>query len=311
MPRMSSSSNHQYKSTSPSYSDYSRSSELSASEGGQVSSTSKRSSGKKFKKQHVVKVKYPCEMCGKKVMNMRGHVERMHGGQIETSRVTCGQCDRTILQSNLGKHVLEYHMQEEESVSPPLLSDEDSDSVEFQSHISVYNKKSLVSMADFQDEEPLAEVMTAALNDEVSESASGHQNKKLVLPRLSRMFNRDIVVDQNQNTVEKVVLATVDDKLTNERSINNVVKTMETIHFSIKTRDRDLEGEPVRSLKIKMAPFRTIGRAKRSYGDKLGLAKNKHEELQFMVNGRMLEDDEEVRMLHKKTIFAVGLWFSV
>ena len=59
----------------------------------------------------------------------------------------------------------------------------------------------------------------------------------------------------------------------NEKSINNVVKTMDTIHFWIKTKDRDLAGEQVRSLKIKMAPFRTIGGAKRSYSDKLGLDK--------------------------------------
>ena len=65
-------------------------------------------------------------------------------------KLTCGQCDKVILQSNLGKHVLEYHMGEEESVSPPLVSDEDSELVEFQ----------LVSMTDFQSKEPPAEVMT-------------------------------------------------------------------------------------------------------------------------------------------------------
>ena len=75
-------------------------------------------------------------------------------------KLTCGQCDKVILQSNLGKHVLEYHMGEEESVSPPLVSDEDSDPVEFQSHIQVNKKKSLVSMTDFQSKEPPAEVMT-------------------------------------------------------------------------------------------------------------------------------------------------------
>jgi len=29
-----------------------------------------------------------------------------------------------------------------------------------------------------------------------------------------------------------------------------------------------------------------------------------------MVNGMMLEDEEEVGMLDKKTVFAAGLWFS-
>jgi DNA-directed RNA polymerase subunit RPC12/RpoP len=319
MSRMSQNSNsHQYKSrSSPSYSNSSRSSESSSSAGLQVSSSSKQSAGKKLKKQHVVKVKYKCEMCGKKVMNMRGHVKRMHEGQGEANRITCGQCDKTILQSNLGRHVLEYHMEEEESVSPPLVSDEDSNPVEFQSNPPVNNKKSQrVSMTDLANKEPPSEVTgidnSAVVNDEVSDSASGHQKKKQVLPRLSRMFNRDIVVDLNHNTVEKgdTVLATVDDKVMNDSRIHNVVKNMETIHFWIKTKDRDLEGEQVRSLKIKMAPFRTIGRAKRSYSDKLDLDKNKQEELQFMLEGRMLEDEEEVGMLDNKTIFAAGLWFS-
>ena len=260
----------------------------------------------------MTKVKYPCEMCGKKVLNMRGHVKRMHEEKGQANTITCGQCDKTILQSNLGKHVLEYHMEEEESVSPPLVSDEDSNLVEFQFNLPVNNKKSLVSITDLQIKEPPAEVTGAVVHDEVSDPASGHQKKQLVLPRLSRMFNRDIVVDLNQNTVEKVdaLLATVDDKFTNDCSINDVVKPMETIHFWIKTKERDLEGEQVRSLKIKMAPFRTIGRAKRSYSDKLGLDKNKQGDLQFMLEGRMLEDEEEVGMLNNKTIFALGLWFS-
>ena len=115
MSRMSSNSNSHRSKSSPSYSNYSRSSESSSSADCQVSSSSKQSVGKKLKKQHVVKVKYPCEMCGKKVLNMRGHVKRMHEEQGQANRVTCGQCDKTILQSNLGKHVLEYHMEEEKS----------------------------------------------------------------------------------------------------------------------------------------------------------------------------------------------------
>ena len=273
-----------------------------------------------------MKVKYPCEMCGKKVLNMRGHVKRMHEGQEQANTITCGQCDETILQSSLGKHVLEYHMEEEESLSPPLLSDEDSDpvmeidqpQVEFQS-IPPVRKKSLVPMTDLQTKGPPADVTgndnSDVVNDEVSDPASGHQKNQMVLPRLSRLFNRDIIVDLNLNTVEKVdtVLATGDDKVTkadSNCSIKDVVKPKETIQFCIKTKDRDLEGEQVRSLKIKMPPFRTVRRAKSSYSDKLGLDKNKQEELQFMLEGRILEDEEEVGKLNNKTIFAAGLWFS-
>ena len=86
---------------------------------------------------------------------------------------------------------------------------------------------------------------------------------------------------------------------------------METIQFWIKTKDRSLEGKQIRSMECKMAPFRTVGRAKRRYGDKLGLDKNKQDELQFMLEGRMLRDEEEVGKLTNKTISADGLWFCV
>ena len=86
---------------------------------------------------------------------------------------------------------------------------------------------------------------------------------------------------------------------------------METIQFLIKTKDRSLEGEHIRSMKCKMVPLRTVGSAKRSYSDKLGLDKNKQDELQFMLEGRMLIDEEEVGKLTNKTITADGLWFCV
>ena len=86
---------------------------------------------------------------------------------------------------------------------------------------------------------------------------------------------------------------------------------METIQFLIKTKDRSLEGEHIRNMKCKMVPLRTVGSAKRSYSDKLGLDKNKQDELQFMLEGRMLIDEEEVGKLTNKTITADGLWFCV
>ena len=86
---------------------------------------------------------------------------------------------------------------------------------------------------------------------------------------------------------------------------------METIQFWIKTKDRSLEGEQIRRMKCKMVPLRTVGSAKRSYSDKLGLDKNKQDELQFMLEGRMLIDEEEVGKLTNKTITADGLWFCV
>ena len=75
-----------------------------------------------------IKQKKSCEVCGKKVINMNSHNVRMHGEGTPGFAVPCGQCDRIVVLSALGKHVLEYHMDTEKSRSispPPPLSDEE------------------------------------------------------------------------------------------------------------------------------------------------------------------------------------------
>ena len=84
----------------------------------------------------------------------------------------------------------------------------------------------------------------------------------------------------------------------------------EIVQFWIKTEDRYLEGAKIRTMAIKMAPFSTVCRAKKCYSDKLGLEENKLAKLQFMLEGRMLDDKEKVEKLNNKIIFAEGLWFT-
>ena len=63
--------------------------------------------------------KVACDVCGKKVMNMKAHVKRMHGGGRPG-------CTVTVVLSGLGQHVLDNHSESERSISPPPhLSDED------------------------------------------------------------------------------------------------------------------------------------------------------------------------------------------
>ena len=60
-----------------------------------------------------------------------------------------------------------------------------------------------------------------------------------------------------------------------------------------------------------MAPGKTIRRVKKSYIDKLGLDKDKQRELQFMVRGRKLENQELVGQLENDILVAEGLWFNI
>ena len=90
------------------------------------SSNGEQGDGEELEKILGIKPKVACEVCEKKVVNMKAHVKRMHAEGRPGCTVTCGQCDRTVLLSGLGQHVLDNHLETERSISPPPpLSDEE------------------------------------------------------------------------------------------------------------------------------------------------------------------------------------------
>jgi hypothetical protein len=117
--RLSTSSNSHPSRSESSPSTQTLSSSSSTSVSPCSSSSIKQADGEELEKQLGIKPKYPCEMCGKKVIDMKSHVKRMHGEGTPGCTVACGQCDRTVLLSCLGQHVMDYHMETERSISPP------------------------------------------------------------------------------------------------------------------------------------------------------------------------------------------------
>ena len=65
-----------------------------------------------------IKAKLACDLCGKKVLHLKSHMKKMHGEGRPGCAVECGQCDRTILLSDMTDHVLNYHIRLERSPSP-------------------------------------------------------------------------------------------------------------------------------------------------------------------------------------------------
>ena len=64
-----------------------------------------------------IKAKLACDLCGNKVLHLKSHMKKMHGEGRPGCAVECGQCDRTILLSDMTDHVLNYHIRLERSPS--------------------------------------------------------------------------------------------------------------------------------------------------------------------------------------------------
>ena len=104
--------------------------------------------------------------------------------------------------------------------------------------------------------------------------------------------------------------ASADDDINNNNDVpTEVAKDKKYIEFLIKTKDRGRNGEEVKNMKLKMAPSKKVIVVKKCYVNKLGLDEDKMGELQLMVNGRKLEEEELVDKLDNVTVMADGLWF--
>jgi hypothetical protein len=270
------------------------------------SSNGEQGDGEELEKIIGIKPKVACEVCGKKVVNMKAHMKRMHAEGRPGCTVTCGQCDRTVLLSGLGQHVLDNHLETERSISPPPpLSDE-----EIPLSSSPHNKKKkndldqLPSTSNhLSSESSLAEEINSPVGNVILRTNDNRKCK--ILPSL------DLNQNSEQGEKDSVVEQGGGDEQANRVIPEGLEKQSDDIQFWIKSNDKDLKGEEVRTMRIKMAPGKTIRRAKKSYMNKLGLDKDKQKELQFMVRGRKLDNQELVGQLENETLVAEGLWFNI
>ena len=276
-----------------------------------------------------IKQKKTCEVCGKKVINMSSHNVRMHGEGTPGCAVPCGQCDMIVLLSALGKHVLEYHMDTEKSRSispPPPVSDEElTEDEKLVSRKRSCQSQSTHSKKIYLPPSELSYIrVSPSLNfkfgdKNISSGRDAHPSSSCVVSVETSEIDRKQTSartelaqrsGQDEGPSASAIKPPADDNDNNNNDVpTEVAKDKKYIEFLIKTKDRGRNGEEVKSMKLKVAPSKKVIVVKKCYVNKLGLDKDKMGELQLMVNGRKLEEEELVDKLDNLTVMADGLWF--
>jgi len=81
------------------------------------------------------------------------------------------------------------------------------------------------------------------------------------------------------------------------------------VQFLIKCKEKSRSGGKVKSMRLVMRDIKTIGQAKRKYSNKQELDKNRIGELQFVMEGAILADEDKVEKLNQKVVMARQLCF--
>ena len=319
----------------------------------------------------IDKKKFPCDLCGKKVMHMKNHMKKMHGEGKPGHAVECGQCDKTVLLADMMNHVLHYHIRLEMSPSP------DSDEIELTNNNSAENRNKKRKMSqDSNNKSPALDMLsegikkskltnsnTAYINLDLEsandvdapeykvvqvpdcynanylepiheKSENGSKNVQVTKVDLSKMpgflFDDSDGQDDTDSDVSIVEIVPsvnnrkrsllADELLSKVKPSFGVIETDSheaakttsgQVQFLVKSIDKNPDGQKVKCMRIVMRPLKTVGQAKSNYINKLVLDKKMRGELQFMVNGRRLEDTEQVGQLENMTVMAEGLWFKL
>jgi len=325
-----------------------------------------------------IKKKVACDLCGKKVLHMKSHMNKVHGEGRPGCAVECGQCDGTILLSEMSRHVLNYHLRLEKSPSP--LSDE--------VHASQGSDKSQTVNVAKSSQSSIQEICSqeafdynfsetdtrqkSEANDGIIEGHEENNSSKdqAQSTNLEEKKEKDdfisFLCDDNEDTDDgelyvksstEVGISTNNDQSlekSNQENKGNVgiksflcddsddsndsdisiveivppVSMMMTDHnqnrvkvesrpenikvkFLVKCKEKNLSGGKVKSMRLVMRQVKTVGQAKRRYSIKHVLDKNRLGDLQFMVEGRRLDDEDLVDQLDSKIVMAEGLGFLI
>jgi len=81
------------------------------------------------------------------------------------------------------------------------------------------------------------------------------------------------------------------------------------VQFLVKCHEKNRVGGKVKSMRLVMRDVKTVGQAKRKYSNKQELDKNRIGELQFVMEGVILADEDKVQKLNKKIVTARQLSF--
>jgi len=286
-----------------------------------------------------IKTKVACGLCGKKVLHMKSHMKKMHGEGRPGCAVECGQCDRTILLSDMTDHVLNYHIRLERS---PSHSEEESEfSVkdwlreEEEPSLSQDAEKAQeeVCQAKFRQEVQMPESaninnITVIDNNCDAEKDKNNSGFSIMSPpsSLATTLNSqerkevfksflcddsDDSDDSDISIVEIVPPVTVVADYYQNRELKPLPQPGEgKVQFLVKSRERNPAGGKVKSMRMVMRSVKTVEQVKRKYCIKHVLDRDSLEELQLVMEGRRLEKQELVANLDNKVLMAKGLRFK-
>ena len=83
------------------------------------------------------------------------------------------------------------------------------------------------------------------------------------------------------------------------------------VKFLVKCKEKNQSGGKVISMRLKMRKVKTVGQVNRKYSIKQVMDKNRLGDLQFLVEGRRLDDEDLVDQLDSKIVMAEGLRFLI
>ena len=81
------------------------------------------------------------------------------------------------------------------------------------------------------------------------------------------------------------------------------------VQFLVKSKEKNPVGGKVKSMRLVMRSVKTVGQVKRKYCIKQVLDRDRLVELQLVMNGRRVEEQELVDQLDNKVVMAKGLSF--
>ena len=318
-----------------------------------------------------IKPKLACDLCGKKVLHMKSHMKKMHGEGRPGCVVECGQCDRTILLSDMTDHVLNYHIRLERSPSPHSGEEQQfslkdwvkGDNVKQSASQPSPNSSQVMNECSqevchpksSQEEVQIPEAINSNImkghDKNIFEgSEAGKDSEVLIRDSSSSMMSISKssrkppppstmvpTTDDNQSPSNNIqeckdkvfksfLCDDSDDTDDSDISIVEIVPPVSNItdynqnphpqpgegkvQFLVKSKERNIVGGKVKSMRLVMRPTKTVGQAKRRYGIKQGLDRDRLGELQLMVERRRLEEQEQVGQLDNKIVMAKGLSFG-
>jgi len=182
-----------------------------------------------------------------------------------------------------------------------LFFDSDDDS-EKDDDIDIVSKYSINDVIPREGESPASIIRKHSMND--------YQEKEKKVEIKSFLNDVSDDTDDSDIVIEEIIPSAAKVKL--DENHNRLLKPSiqpVKVQFLIKCKEKSRSGGKVKSMRLVMRDIKTVGQAKRKYSNKQELDKNRIGELQFVMEGVILADEDKVEKLNQKVVMARQLCF--